>query len=104
MDLTLIQVFFLGVFGQFIRAIIGIRKELVQAQETGDNVQDWFDWKLLSLSLLIGGIAGVIGFTVLSITEIEVPSVTIIAMGYAGADLLEGILKPGADKLLSKEK
>jgi len=102
MDLVIIQVFFLGVFGQFIRSIIGIRKQLVHASETGEDFQNWFDWKLFILSLLIGGIAGVIGYTALSLMELEIPSITIIAMGYAGTDLLEGILKPKANKLLEK--
>ena len=64
MDITSILVnVLLGMIGQGIRAIVGIKKENNQA--AGKDWKEWFDMNELVLSLIIGGIAGGLSATLL---------------------------------------
>jgi hypothetical protein len=60
--------------------------------------EDWFEMKQLLLSfviaLVIGGIAGVLGAIGLLGAEITKESIiTLITIGYAGTDFIEGFMK-----------
>ncbi|MCK9267663.1 MAG: hypothetical protein M0P14_02995 [Alkaliphilus sp.] len=48
----------LGTLGQGARAVVGIKKKYDRESR---NFKDWFDGKLLGLTLVIGGIAGAFG-------------------------------------------
>lgn len=87
MDLTAIAPlatgFAWGLFGQGIRAALGLRKWAMDPSPT----KPCFDWRLTASSLIIGGLAG--------ITVSIIPGVSPIGMvagGYAGADGLEGLI------------
>lgn len=96
--ITLILGGILGMIGQGIRVIAGLKKVNDQASVVGKSFGTFFQGNRLALSLLIGFIAGtlaIIGFT--NSMEIIKPSreliVTIIGAGYAGTDFIEGFMK-----------
>jgi len=96
----------LGAVGQGIRVIVGIKKQLDEASTSGKKWEDWFEMKQLLLSLIIaftiGGIAGVLGGTWFLGSEITKESMmTLIAIGYAGTDFIEGFMKTQTAKLPS---
>jgi hypothetical protein len=88
----------LGMVGQGIRVIVGIKKQLDQATP-GSAWNSWFQPAQLvvtvGIALAVGAIAGVL--SVLSEPSLGT-SVTrsfmlaIIAAGYAGTDFIEGIM------------
>lgn len=91
----------LGLVGQGIRVIIGLKKLQEEAEsEAGSAPQtkmvydQKFDARQLWLSLLIGFIAGCLANLVREEGEIgkEVQA-AMIAAGYAGTDFIEGVLK-----------
>jgi uncharacterized membrane protein SpoIIM required for sporulation len=83
---------FLGMAGQAARVIVGLKKKYDKSTEGGS--QDWFDTKQLVISLVIGGVAGIIGAISLIGEEITKQTLlTLIAIGYAGADFIEGFMK-----------
>lgn len=88
----------LGAVGQGIRVIVGIKEHQDEASTSGKKWEDWFEMKQLLLSLIIalaiGGIAGVLGAIGLLGTEITKESmITLITIGYAGTDFIEGFMK-----------
>ena len=88
----------LGAVGQGMRVIVGIKKQLDKASACGKKWEDWFETKQLLSSLIIaftvGGIAGVLGAIELLGTEITKEfMITLIAIGYAGTDFIEGFMK-----------
>jgi hypothetical protein len=96
--ITLILGGILGMIGQGIRVIAGLKKVNDQASAVGMSFGTFFEGNKLALSLLIGFIAGtlaIIGVT--SSMESIKPSreliVTIIGAGYAGTDFIEGFIK-----------
>ncbi|UNC91635.1 hypothetical protein [Candidatus Contubernalis alkaliaceticus] len=95
----LFESFLYGVLGQGIRALIGIKKQLEEANKSGKNFEDWFNLKLLLVSLIIGGIAGIIGLMLLD-KDLEILKLMIIATGYAGADFIEGLFNSLVKKLV----
>jgi putative chitinase len=91
----------LGVTGQGIRVVIGLKKQSDQAQLAGTTLRATFDAKRLSTSLLIGFVAGVlamIGFTDFdkamngAAGSVKETILGIIAAGYAGTDFIEGFI------------
>jgi hypothetical protein len=84
----------LGAVGQSVRAIVGIKKASDEASSSKEEFKDWFDFKTLFLSLLIGGTAGSLGAISLLGEQIDKQFLlTIVAAGYAGADFIEGFIK-----------
>ena len=86
----------LGAVGQGIRVIVGIKKNL--DEDSAKKWEDWFETKQLGISFIIalalGGIAGVLGAIELLGTEITKEfMITLIAIGYAGTDFIEGFMK-----------
>lgn len=95
---TLILGGFLGMIGQGIRVVAGLKKVNDQASAEGKSFSMLFQGSTLGLSLLIGFIAGtlaIIGVT--GGTTLGNPTkeliVTIIGAGYAGTDFIEGFIK-----------
>lgn len=84
----------LGVIGQSVRAIVGVKKSSDEASFSEKAFKDWFEIKRLVFSLIIGGTAGALGV----IPQLGAPIdqqflLTILASGYAGADFIEGFMK-----------
>ena len=96
--LTLILGGILGIIGQGIRMVMGLKKASDQASTEGKNLAASFESGRLMLSLLIGFIAGALAIIgVAGTAEAATPSkqliVTIIGAGYAGTDFIEGFIK-----------
>jgi hypothetical protein len=84
----------IGVLGQGIRVVVGIKKKLDIASATGESKKQWFDWGRLLISLGIGGIAGFLG--ALTLWELNVDRTflfTMLGAGYSGTDFIEGLMK-----------
>jgi uncharacterized membrane protein YeaQ/YmgE (transglycosylase-associated protein family) len=95
----------LGMVGQGVRVIVGIKKELDQAAP-GAAWSTWFQpGQLLTtiiISMVVGAIAGVLA-------EVSAPSfgaeitrgfmLGIIGAGYSGTDFIEGIMTNAAPGL-----
>lgn len=87
----------LGVVGQLIRTIVGIKKLYDQRPPDAVTPLPGFSWNKLVLSVLIGAVAGVLGALTLQTTASFDPQklgleviAPLIAVGYAGADFIEG--------------
>jgi hypothetical protein len=103
--LTLILGGILGMIGQGIRVIAGLKKVNDKASAEGKSFGVLFSTSTLSLSLLIGFIAGalaIIGMTgtAEAVAVAKAPNgisrdliITIIGAGYAGTDFIEGFIK-----------
>jgi hypothetical protein len=84
----------LGIVGQSVRAIVGVKKSSDEASFSEKAFKDWFEIKRLIFSLIIGGTAGALG----AIYQLGAPIdkqflLAIVASGYAGADFIEGFMK-----------
>ena len=95
--MTLILGGILGMVGQGIRVIIGLKKMNQTAAQKGKKFSDLFQGNTLGLSLLIGFIAGALAMIgVTGSMEVGNPSkeliVTILGAGYAGTDFIEGFI------------
>jgi hypothetical protein len=88
----------LGATGQAIRVIPGLKKLHEAAHLTQQPMQDLFSASKLSVSLLIGAIAGVLGALTLSLDLAKPVSaqvlVSLIGIGYAGTDFIESFMAP----------
>lgn len=87
----------LGAVGQGLRAIIGLKKARAVAVQEGRGFAETFEPGGLMLSLAIGFVAGVLGLLSLDLgdgTRIAMQQVvTLIAIGYAGTDFIEGFMQ-----------
>ena len=87
----------LGTVGQGIRVIVGLKKLYDESLQKGIAFAEGFKGSTLLFSLLIGFIAGVLGviglenFDGLLVGREQV--LTLIGIGYAGADFIEGFVK-----------
>lgn len=96
--LTLILGGILGMIGQSIRMVMGLKKASDEASVKGQKLGDMFEGSRLILTLLIGFIAGALAIIGLSGT-IDLKAftseniVTLIGAGYAGTDFIEGFVK-----------
>jgi hypothetical protein len=78
----------LGIIGQSIRAIIGIKKVMERGLV--------FQWSILYVSLFIGFVAGTLAWLGLFFSTGEIPNeslLTVLAAGYAGTDFIEGFMQ-----------
>lgn len=96
--LTLLLGGILGMIGQGIRVVAGLKKVNDQASAEGKSFGSLFETSKLFLSLLIGFIAGalaIIGVTGSAgdVNPTKELIVTIIGAGYAGTDFIEGFIK-----------
>lgn len=84
---------FLGSAGQCARVVVGVKKKSDIADK-GTKIKDWFDLKQLLISIIIGAVAGIIGAISLLGEEIDKQLlITLMAIGYAGTDFIEGFMK-----------
>jgi putative chitinase len=87
----------LGVIGQGVRAIVGLKKMFDQAQSQDVGQYDLFLASRLFISLFIGFIAGAVaaffsGIKADGSVDITTSTLTAFAAaGYAGTDFIEGI-------------
>lgn len=95
---------FLGVLGQGVRTIPGLKKVNDQASEEKRSFSDLFQLSRLLLSLFIGFVAGALA--VLVFVDVDVAAegqqniefdrqlvLTILGAGYVGTDFIEGFTK-----------
>ncbi|WP_088889958.1 hypothetical protein [Leptolyngbya ohadii] len=84
----------LGILGQGVRVIVGLKKANEQAALSQRDFQEILDLKRLTVSLLIGGISGGIGAIVLLENEINKELLlTLVSTGYSGTDFIEGFMR-----------
>lgn len=87
----------LGMVGQGIRTIVGLKKVYDQSVRETKAFSQLFDSSMIGLSLMIGFVAGVLG--VISFLDpastkfTKETLVTLIGIGYAGSDFIEGFVK-----------
>lgn len=84
-----------GVIGQGIRSLVGLKKVGDQASSTQTPMNSLIEPRRLVVSLLIGGIAGVLAAITLIGNLAAVSSeqfFAVMAAGYAGADFIEGFI------------
>lgn len=87
----------LGLVGQAIRMIVGLKKTYDQSQDTNTKFSETFETKRLGLSLVIGFTAGILGALALNISAMpELSNETLsalIGIGYSGTDFIEGFIR-----------
>jgi hypothetical protein len=100
----------LGAVGQGFRVVVGLKKQMeaarilkaqgngVATSKSNEKWEGWFDGKQLSISimisLIVGAVAGIIGVFDLMGKEISREAlISIVALGYAGTDFIEGFVK-----------
>ncbi len=93
----------LGTVGQGMRVVVGLKKTYDRAVGEGKSFAENFNGATLLFSLLIGFVAGVVGtLSIPKLTAAEVRTdqvVTLIGIGYAGCDFIEGFIKRSAPEL-----
>lgn len=89
----------LGTVGQGIRIIVGIKK-LLDGADPGKKLSELLDGKRLALSvgiaLLVGAIAGMLGVLDIDVIGKSISKeslATLISIGYAGTDFIEGFMR-----------
>jgi hypothetical protein len=89
----------LGVVGQLIRVVVGLKKESDQAAAANTTLKARFDAQQvlvsLAISVAVGAIAGILSAVVT--TDITTPKamLALIGTGYSGTDAIEGFMKKG---------
>ena len=87
----------LGLVGQGIRMIVGLKKTYDQSQSENTKFSEAIEPRRLGLSLVIGFIAGILGALALNISTMpELSNETLsalIGIGYAGTDFIEGFIR-----------
>lgn len=93
----------LGIIGQGLRIIIGLKKQNDAASSAGKKLTDVFDFKQMMISLVIscivGAAAGSLGmlqFYQAGITKELI--ISLIMIGYAGTDFIEGFINTNSRK------
>lgn len=90
----------LGLVGQMLRFLVGYKKLYEVASKEGIRASEMFQTSRFVISLIIGFVAGIIG--VISLSEftkslfadkIKETIMTLIGIGYAGTDFIEGFIK-----------
>ncbi len=96
----------LGMLGQGIRMIVGLKKTYDQSQSNGQKFAAVFEGRRLALSLLIGGIAGILGTLFLNLNDTSTLSTetlsALIGLGYSGTDFIEGFVSRSVPKTNEK--
>lgn len=85
----------LGAVGQGLRVVVGLKKVWDESRSVNRQFAELFSTQSLLLSLLIGFVAGVLGIVSLTTPDLDDRQtlVTLIGVGYAGADFIEGFIK-----------
>lgn len=88
---------FLGMVGQMARVIVGLKK--LKDKTPSENFWEEFNSKQLIISILIGGVAGTLAAITLLEEEVGKQTLlTLIVVGYAGADFIEGFIQRQSPK------
>lgn len=103
---------FLGIVGQLIRIVAGLKKESDQAKAANQPFGDRFSasrlWVSLGISLAVGAIAGVLSaLQVNDIVNDKGAMLALISAGYSGSDFIEAFMKkalPGSSQSVVPEK
>lgn len=86
----------IGAAGQAARMIIGLKKLSDAAAHSGKSTAEYINASRLMISLVIGAVAGIIGTLTMDIDLTKNISAntlgTLIAIGYAGTDFIEGFM------------
>lgn len=90
----------LGMFGQGVRVVAGLKKQADESAAQGHRLAQDFNGVRLGLTLAMGAIAGVaafLGFWLGDRSAIDVRNAAyvfgIVSAGYAGADFVEAFVK-----------
>jgi uncharacterized membrane protein YeaQ/YmgE (transglycosylase-associated protein family) len=87
----------LGIVGQGIRVIVGLKKLNDTADATNATLNSLFKLQQLIISLLIGFVAGVLATFSLNVSSManigNDIAMAIIGAGYAGTDFIEGFMR-----------
>jgi len=86
----------LGAAGQGVRAAVGIKKEIADAAQQNKPVSEWFDAKELTLSFVLGAVAGIVAAIAEYSPEVVITRDILVAFlvaGYAGADFISGMMQ-----------
>lgn len=90
----------LGIVGQMLRFLVGYKKLNDEAAKGDKSISDMFQTSRFVISLAIGFVAGIIGIVSLSefresvfLTKGKETILTLIGIGYAGTDFIEGFIK-----------
>jgi hypothetical protein len=87
----------LGAAGQVGRAVVGLKKLRDATAAQGTDFNDSFEASRLIVSLIIGGVAGVVAGLALKSADAAAAydvkfALGIMAAGYSGADFIEGFM------------
>ncbi len=98
----------LGMCGQGIRVIAGLKKGHDKASQNGERFSDHFDFKALIISLLIGFMAGILGALALwdklkSNTLEAETAMALLGAGYGGTDFIEAFMSRAQVKALPSD-
>lgn len=85
----------MGMIGQGIRTVVGLKKLQDSISQTGQSFRDSFETNRLTVSLLIGFIAGALAaITLVRGDTVQVELLMgLLAAGYAGTDFIEGFAR-----------
>ncbi len=90
----------LGVAGQTIRLVVGVKKKHDEAIRTGKPLKEVFDmhqvWLGLIISVVVGIVAGILGILTFWGRDLEISRqliITLLGVGYAGTDFIEGLVR-----------
>jgi len=90
----------LGVFGQGLRAVAGLKKQGDAAATKGQKLGDVFDQTTFWTSILMGAVAGLAGYLGMKFGSSDGADFSkgttvlgIVAAGYSGADFIEAFAK-----------
>jgi len=84
-----------GAAGQCVRSIVGLKKMYDTTAPAGGSVGDSLDLRRLTISIVIGAVAGMLSAMALDLSVAQITAqqvLTFMAAGYAGADFIEGFM------------
>jgi hypothetical protein len=88
---------FLGVVGQLIRVIAGLKKESDQASATGQTLAARFNsqelFTSLGIAVAVGAIAGVLAAVLATNPLNKATMLADLGAGYSGTDFIEAFMK-----------
>ena len=99
----------MGMIGQGLRAVIGLKKLREEASHSGKSFKSEFSASTLLISLLVGFIGGALASLMIVRRADEVSAEMLIGLmgaGYAGTDFIEGFLArymPGGGRAASSD-
>lgn len=85
----------MGVIGQGLRAIIGLKKLREEAHQAGRSFKSEFSASTLVVSLIVGFIGGALASLMIVKKASDVSAEMLVGLmgaGYAGTDFIEGFL------------